>query len=141
MPAETTMLPVEFLFTMRAALDGPTIIPSAPHGTRILVPVTGGEVTGPKVNGTLRAQGGDWVTMRADGSAQLDVRLTILTDDGAAILMEYKGVLSTGDDRKARVAPLFQTGDERYAWLNGVQAIAIGVTGQGDVTYEVYAVR
>lgn len=135
------MLPVEFLFTMRATLDGPTIIPNAPHGTRILVPVTGGEVTGPKVNGTLRAHGGDWVTMRPDGTAQLDVRVTILTDDGAAIFMEYKGILTTGENRTIRTAPLFQTGDERYTWLNSVQAVATGETGDGDVTYQVYAVR
>ena len=31
------------------------------------------------------------------------------------------------------------TGDERYAWLNNVQAIGIGTVGPTGPTYEVYA--
>lgn len=140
MSTDTTSLPVEFLFTMRATLAPPVIVPNGPAGTRVLITVTGGEVAGPRVNGTLSAGGGDWVTMRADGTAQLDVRVTFVTDDGAVVYMEYKGILSSGDDRKARTAPQFQTGDERYAWLNSVQGVAIGVPSDGEVTYQVYAV-
>ena len=46
-----------------------------------------------------------------------------------------------GVDRIARVAPVFQTGDSRYAWLNDIQGVAIGVPGDGEVTYEVYALE
>jgi hypothetical protein len=139
MPSDVTSLPAEYLFTMRATLSAPAVIPDGPHGTRVLVPVTGGTVTGPRVNGTLDAGGGDWVTMRTDGTAQLDVRLTIRTDDGAVICMVYGGIL--GGDGVARVAPLFQAAHDDYRWLNGIQAIGIGHPGKGEVTYEVYAVR
>ncbi len=135
--SEVTSLPVEFLFTMHATLAAPVIIPDGPAGTRVLVSVTGGTVVGPRVNGTLYASGGDWVTVRADGTAQLDVRVTINTDDDAAIYMSYQGILGT--DRVARVAPLFQTGHENYKWLNSIQAIATGKPGSNDVTYQVYA--
>jgi hypothetical protein len=37
----------------------------------------GGEVTGPKLNGRCRAVGGDWLTIRTDGVAVLDVRTTL----------------------------------------------------------------
>jgi hypothetical protein len=138
MPADLTSLPVEYLFTMRADTSGFLLIPEGPSGTRLLVTVTGGVVKGPRVNGTLHEGGGDWVTMRSDGTGQLDVRVTIETDDGAVILMSYSGVL--GADMVVRCAPLFQAGHENYRWLNNVQAIAIGHPTRSDVTYDVYAV-
>ena len=131
-----TSLPVEHLFTMHALLAPPVVLPDGPSGTRVLITVTGGNVRGARVNGELLS-GGDWVTMRANGVGKLDVRLTIRTDDDAVIYMEYTGLI--GGDRIARTAPLFQTGDERYAWLNDVQAIALGSPAPGEVTYEVYA--
>jgi hypothetical protein len=138
MPADLTSLPVEYLFTMRADTSGFKPIPDGPNGSRLLVTVTGGTVTGPRVNGTLLAGGGDWVTMRPDGTGQLDVRVTIETDDGAVILMCYSGIL--GADMVARSAPLFQVSHENYRWLNNVQAIGIGHPTRSDVTYDVYAV-
>jgi len=36
-------------------------------------------------------------------------------------------------------APLFHTGDERYAWLNRVQAVAKGTFPErGKLVYEIY---
>ncbi|MGH3578925.1 MAG: hypothetical protein ACRDU0_15405 [Mycobacterium sp.] len=32
-------------------------------------------------------------------------------------------------------APIFETGDERYAWLNRVQAVFRGVVGQDGMFY------
>jgi hypothetical protein len=37
-------------------------------------------------------------------------------------------------------APLFETGDERYEWLNMVQAIAFGHLEDGTVIYTVHAI-
>lgn len=135
---ETTLLPVDFLFTMHATLGKALVIPKGPLGTKVLVGITGGTVTGPRVNGTVLAFGGDWVTERANGVFLIDVRLAISTADGAVIYMEYSGLL--GADRVARTAPLFQTSDERYTWLNDVQAIAIGLAGTDEVTYRVYGI-
>jgi hypothetical protein len=134
---KVTSLPVEHLFTMHALLSPAVVVPEGPNGTRVLITVTGGTVAGPRINGELLAGGGDWVTMRANGVGQLDVRLTVKTDDDAIVYVEYRGLI--GGDRVARTAPLFQTGAERYAWLNDVQAIALGTPAPGEVTYEVYA--
>jgi len=134
--ADTTAVPVEHLFTMHALLAPPIILPNGPNGTRVLITVTGGTVRGARINGELIA-GGDWVTMRSTGVGQLDVRLTMRTDDNAIVYMDYRGIVDK--DLVARAAPLFQTGDERYAWLNDVQGIAFGAAASGEVTYEVYA--
>jgi hypothetical protein len=70
----------------------------------------------------------------------LDVRILLKTDDGADILMEYKGIGLDGATR-ITTAPMFQTGAEQYAWLNSTVAVARGSSGGGSVTYDVYAVN
>jgi Protein of unknown function (DUF3237) len=37
--------------------------------------------------------------------------------------------------------PLFETGDPRYAWLNGVQAIGVGGRERATVSYDIYALQ
>lgn len=132
-----TSLPVEHLFTITADVSPAGLIAGGPQGTRYVVDAPTGSFEGARLRGVVKSPGGDWVTMRADGSGQLDVRLLLETDDGVAILMQYKGIVTDGAT-KIRTAPLFEVGDERYAWLNNVQAVGIGSSGGGKVTYEVY---
>ena len=121
----------------------PTFLSGAPGGTRIVAPVTGGSFEGPKLKGTVGpAPAGDWVTVRADGTMLLDVRLLLTTHDGASILVTYVGLMRNVDgELQARAAPLFETGDERYAWLNSVHGVALGVSGPEGVDYDVYALQ
>lgn len=142
MSEQLASLPVEFLFHFHATLAAPIPVPNGPQGTRLIVPITGGTIAGPRINGTVESLGADWLTMRADGSAQLDVRALLRTDDGAVIHTSYKGLMTPGENGPRIItAPLFETGDEKYAWLNHVQALAIGAPGQGSVTYDVYRIQ
>jgi hypothetical protein len=134
--AETT-IPVEHLFTFTANVKRAASVVDGPQGTRLIFDASSGTFEGPRLKGTIKGPGGDWVTQRADGSGLLDVRLLLETDDGAPILMQYRGIVTEGG-AKIRVAPTFETGDERYRWLNSVQALALGATGAGQVTYDVY---
>lgn len=85
---------------------------------------------------------------------RVDVRATFETDDGALIYVQYYGVArpevgrpmaqpgETSDygDAYFMTAPRFETGDERYTWLNGLVCVTEGkLTAQG-VAYRVYAV-
>jgi hypothetical protein len=133
-------LPVEFLYRLHLDTAAPVMVPGGPLGTRILAPITGGTFEGPKLRGTVGGPAGDWVTVSSTGVMALDVRLCLLTDDGAAIYCTYHGVLANVDGvMRARGAPLFETGDERYAWLNRVQAVALGRADATGVDYDVYA--
>ena len=86
---------------------------------------------------------------------QLDVRITLRTDDGALIYAHYPGLfhgapavmerLARGepvepDEYYFRTAPLFETAAETYAWLNRVLAVGIGRRTSRQVCYAVYAV-
>jgi hypothetical protein len=131
-------VPVEHLFTLEllSSFEQNFNIFNGPAGRRIIGAVTGGTFNG-KLRGTVAPMtGADWVTVRPDKSLRLDVRLVLLTDDGATIYMYYGGIAMNGS---ARTAPYFETGDERYLWLNNVQAVGVGsITGSG-VTYEISA--
>ncbi len=135
-----TSLPVRHLFKITLETAGaPAITTDAAQGTRMVVAVGGGQFEGERMRGTVVAPAGDWATQRQDGSLKLDVRLSLMTDDGAAILVSYNGIGVVEDGVfKARSAPLFETGDERYAWLNNIQAVGVGGLSGTSVIYEIY---
>jgi uncharacterized protein DUF3237 len=105
-------------------------------GTRMSVPVLNATFEGPKLRGKIaEAPSGDWVYFRFDGSIKLDVRLTVVTEDGAVILMTYSGIGIPGEGSMSlQTAPQFETGDERYGWLNDIQAVGVGTFGRRTVT-------
>lgn len=140
MPLES--LPVEFLFHMDVSATELTRVSPGPHGDRLVMGVDDGRFEGPRMSGRfVGGPGSEWATMRTDGSLRVDVRLVLETDDGARILMTYGGVGVPGERGLAlRTAPVFETGDARYAWLHHVQAIGIGAPGGRGVTYDVYRV-
>jgi hypothetical protein len=134
-------VPVEHLFTLEitAALGEAYQVYNGPAGRRIIAGITGGTFSGPKLQGTVAAStGADWVTVRPDKVLRIDVRLVLVTDDNATIYMHYGGILQNG---QARTAPYFEVGDERYNWLNNVQAIGLGTVGPNGPTYEIYALK
>lgn len=118
----------------------------APFGTRLIVDVTDFRIEGEALNAHMKGQAtADWGSLAADGTFQLDVRATVETDDGALILAQYHGRCDFSDpDNPGPVyaTPRFETGDERYTWLNKVQAVMKGkVELPTQITYRIYQVR
>ena len=54
-------------------------------GSRRIIPIVGGRVEGPELQGRILNVGADWQTIFADGLAELDTRYAMETDDGATI--------------------------------------------------------
>jgi len=136
---------VEHLFTLTADVGdfSHALIAKGPAGTRLVAPVAGGSFEGPNIRGTIVPPGGDWVYARANRVIKVDVRLQLVTDDDEHILMQYQGIGHPQPDgtTQIRTAPLFETGAQKYAYLNDLQAVGIG-TAEGDlVTYEIYRLK
>lgn len=132
----------EYLGRLRAETGARAVVQNGPQGTRTIVQIVGGRFEGPRVKASIQAPAGDWITNRADGSYRLDVRLTLKTDDGALILVTYNGIGQTTDaGASLRGAPLFETGDSRYAWLTRLQAVAVGERVGTTVSYDIYALK
>jgi hypothetical protein len=142
-PVEPLRAPAfEYLGTLRAEIGTRTVVENGPQGTRTIVQILGGRFEGPRVKASIQTPAGDWITNRADGSYRLDVRITLKTDDGALILVTYNGIGQTTDGGASlRAAPLFETGDSRYAWLTRLQAVGVGERAGTTVSYDIYALK
>jgi hypothetical protein len=81
------------LFKIEIALHPVQELGATPLRQRRIAPVSGGRFAGERLRGVVLPHGGgDWIVVRTDGAFQLDVRLTLQTDDGALIYMSYRGV-------------------------------------------------
>jgi hypothetical protein len=133
------------LCTIHAQCKPPIDIGTGPAGTRLIVEVAALEVRGSRLRGQMDGIIGDWILIGPEGTGTIDVRATVRTDDGATIFVQYNGRF---DARRGLVfpmtvyvAPRFETGDERYAWLNRIQAVGKGtLTEDLSVDYEWYEV-
>ena len=127
-----------------------------PLGTRLTYVIAHGRCDGPRLRGDFLPGGGDWVLVGQDRVARLDVRALLRTDDGALISVTSTGRavldddalvrLTAGeligvDEMYARSSPLFETGDERYAWLNATHTVAVNAFSLHEVHYDVAVVR
>ena len=145
---------LEHIMSYHADLAPPQDVGKTAFGTRQIFEVTGGTFEGPGLNGKLLTCGGDWLLTDDEGIGRLDVRATFLTDDGAHIYMQYAGILELNEKAASALAagggteygdhyfmtqPRFETGDERYAWLNRTVAVAEGRIRPSAVEYKVYA--
>ena len=144
------------LFTITMKLPPTLELGATPAGSRRVFTVSGGQFVGERLRGEVLPQAGsDLLLVRADGSAQQDVRLILRTEDGALILMTYRGVRHAsqevneriargehvaGSDYYLRTAPFFETSSAKYAWLNKIVSVAVGERLPDGVTYEVFEI-
>lgn len=151
----------EFLFEARIPLAEPIHVGQTPDGYRMIVSVAGGRFDGPKLRGeVIPMSGADWSRIRADGNGALDVRMCLRTDDDAIIYVHWHGLMIVSDDNRDyaldfakpddptgadryyfRTSPQFETGDERYAWVNNLLCVSKSRTGDGGVIHRVFAVK
>ncbi len=129
---------------------------ATPYGERKIATVAGGSFVGERLRGTVMpSPGGDWLLLRSDGVLCLDVRMTLKTDDGELIFMNYKGMrhgpkdvldrLGKGETVDPslyymRAMPVFETASVKYGWLNRAVFVAIGRRVAAGPIYEVFEV-
>jgi len=128
----------------------------SPLGRRRIINITGGTFRGERLSGKVLPGGADWQVIRVDGVADLDARYTLETSDGALIYVRNHGYrhgpaevlkkLAAGEDVDPslyymRTAPLFETGDARYAWLNRLICVGTGARRKSSVHLEIFEVK
>jgi hypothetical protein len=129
------------LMTLQVFVAPPERLGAVPHGIRVIAPITSGSFEGPRLRGKVRPGGTDWTLLRPDGVLELDLRLTLETDDGALIYLtsfglrhgppEVLAALGRGESVDPskyyfRTAPRFETSASQYAFLNRLIAISSG---------------
>lgn len=133
------------------SLGGP-----AKHGERRYVPLGGGTVTGPELNGSLVEGGVDWQVQRADGVTDISAHYVIRSEpDGALIEVQSEGMRHGPAEVMARLARgetvgsgeyffrtlmRFTTGHPAWMHLNKVMALAAGQRERQRVLLDVWRV-
>jgi len=150
------MLHLEPLLKAEITLAPAQELGGTPLGRRRIIPITGGGFSGERLSGRVLPGGADWQVIRADGVADLDARYTLETHDGALIYVRNRGYrhgpaevmrrLAAGEavdpaSYYMRTTPLFETGDERYAWLNRLVCVGTGERRPAAVVLEVFEVK
>lgn len=138
-----------------ADLGSPMELGDGRGGRRRIIPIVGGEVTGERISGRILDLGADWQTVFADGSAELDTRYSMETDDGALIDIRNFGyrhgpadvlaALGRGEEVDPkhyymRTHPRFETGAKRYRWLNTLICVGTGAREAARVRVSVFEV-
>jgi hypothetical protein len=125
-------------------------------GRRRIIPITGGSVAGPLLNGEIMNNGADWQIVTADETAIIDTRYLLKLDDGSLAYLQTKGYRHGPADvmaelaKGAKVDPAkyyfrvylqFETSSSSYGWLNRTLAVGCAMRLGRAVVYDAYAIR
>jgi hypothetical protein len=78
--------------------------------------------------------GADWGLVDKDGTFSADTRYQLQTDDGAHIFIRTSGPAQP--DGHLHLRMVFETGSQKYYWLNNIVAVGILTTGNGFVSID-----
>ena len=146
---------LELIFEAKVTLDPVQELGITTYGKRRIIPITGGTFQGTHIKGVVLPGGADWQTVRTDGTADLEARYTLKTDDGVLIYIQNKGVryakpevlarMAKGEkvDPKEyymRTAATFEVAEGKYAWLTKSVVVCVGARMADHVLLRFYKV-
>ncbi|HSM22695.1 MAG TPA: DUF3237 domain-containing protein [Rubrivivax sp.] len=150
-----TAPPLAYLARVRCEVGALVNLGAGPHGERRCVPLLGGSVSGPGLNGEILPGGADWQTLRADGELDIQAHYIVRTGDGALVEVDSRGLrhgpaevmqrLARGEavapgDYFFRTLMRFQTGHPAWLHLNGTMALARGERQAAVVVLDVFRI-
>ena len=128
----------------------------SPLGEHQYWTVSEAELEGPEIHARLAAPGMDWLRIGTDGFWRPNVRALFETDDQQLIWLHYTGLVQQTEafraaaganratewgDQYMRLTLQFDTGAEKYRWLNTRLFVAAGrLLGTGHIEYSVHQV-
>jgi Protein of unknown function (DUF3237) len=147
---------LDFIFAARVTVDAPLDVGDVAKGGRRIVPITGGDFSGPRMRGEVLPGGADWQVLRGDGVAELEARYTLRTDDDALIYVRNHGLrhgppeviaaLAAGQPVDPsryyfRGATFFETSAARYARLTKHIIVCTGEREPATVKLKFFLLR
>jgi hypothetical protein len=146
---------LEYAFTIVAEIDSPRSAGTGPVGERLHIPIIGGQVTGPRLNGRILPGGSDWPLITPDGNSRIEAHYTIETDDGALIYVVNKALRISDAATTAKLragasvppseyymrgAPVFDAPDGPHAWLRETLFVCTLAPQGRSIQIDVYAI-
>lgn len=152
-PAEPAL---EFVFEARVKVAPPIQMGEADGAQRRIIPIRGGPVDGPRLQGEVLDFGADWQAIRGDGLTNVLARYVIRAGDGTMISVVNTGIrrasepvirrLLAGEPVDPslvyfRAAPVFEVGPGPHQWLGENLFITAGRRRPESVELRFYLVR
>ena len=157
-PALETLPPprLEHVCDLAVTIAPPVEVGQTSAGLRRMIPITGGVVTGPRLNGKVLAGGADFQLILGGGTqAHLDARYVIELDDGTRVFVQntalrfaslensqriMRGEPVSPDAVYFRCQPKLEAAGEAWAWLSESQFIGSGRRAPDGVFLSFYRV-
>ena len=136
---------LEFAFECTLQLKPRVKLEPLPQGgSRLFVPVAGGEFSGPRLRGRALEGGGEWPHVRDDGVFCFDARYFLREDDGTVIYLQNRGYRHGPPEVMARLwrldpddpvgdheyyfrcTPTFETPPGPHDWLSRSVLVGVG---------------
>ena len=146
---------LEFVAHAEITLGEISDVGLVPTGHRRIISITGGHLTGPRLNATVVPGGADWQIVTPDGVAIIDTRYSASTADGAQLYIATQGFrygspevisrLAAGDDVSAddysfRLSARIECGSPNLAWVNRTLFVATAARQLSSVSYDLYCI-
>ena len=144
-----------FIGQVEVAVAPPQVIGAGPTGERRIVPILGGRVTGPRLEGEILPGGADFQLIRPDGVTEIVARYALKLTDGALVYVVNRGIRHAAPDDMARLlrgeavppervyfrtAPVFETAAPDYAWLHRSLFVGFGERQPASVLVRIFEV-
>ena len=95
---------LQYFCELRVKLDPALVVGETAHGTRRIIPIIGGTVSGPTIKGEIIGGGADWQVLRKDGVTELEAHYQFKTDDGVLIYIKNPGIRAATPEIAAKLA-------------------------------------
>lgn len=144
MPTPTTIAAprLEHVCDLTLTVGQPVPIGQTPAGLRRILPITGGEVKGPRLNGRVLPVGADFQLILGGGTnSQLDARFVIEASDGARIWVQNTALRSASPENARKLMrrepvnqdelyyacqPRLEAAAPAWAWVNDCLFVGTG---------------
>lgn len=133
---------LEHLCNLEVVVGAPVEVGLTPQGLRRMIPIEGGTVSGPHLNGHIVPGGADFQLIVSEGMvAHLDARYVIELDDQSRVFVSNRALRVASAEDSARLRrgepvapenvyfrcqPSLEAVDEKWHWLNNCQVIGSG---------------
>ena len=144
----------EFVAEVQAEVAAPIVIGASAAGERRIVPIIGGRVSGPRLEGEILPGGADFQLIRPDGVAEIEARYALRLNDGALVYVVNRGLRHAAPEDVARLlrgeavppervyfrtAPSFETAAPAHAWLRRRLFVGLGERQPAAVIVRIFA--
>ena len=147
---------LEHVCDLAVTIAAPVEVGMTPSGLRRMIPITGGTVTGPLLNGRLLPGGADFQLILGNGTqAHLDARYVMELSDGSRVFVQNTALRVASAENSLRLMrgqpvdpqsvyfrcqPRLEATSPDWAWLNECQFIGTGQRAPDGVFLSFYKV-